>query len=70
MHYYQELQEFQNSLKNLSATITAARVLWNDENYAKLSQSVIEVANMSRAVVEAGERSQRSVNRFYDIASR
>ena len=70
MHYYQELQEFQNSLKNLSDTITAARVLWKDENYAKLSRSVIEVANMSRAVVEAGERSQRSVNRFYDIASR
>ena len=50
MEYYQELREFQNSLKNLSDTITAARVLWNDENYAQLSQSVIEVANMSRAV--------------------
>ena len=69
MEYYQELREFQNSLKNLSDTITAARVLWNDENYAQLSQSVIEVANMSRAVVEAGEKSQRSGNRFHEIAS-
>lgn len=69
MSSYQELKGFEDAIRNLSMTIRAAGALWKDEKYTELSQSVIQVANLSKRVLEAGERSERSASNFDSIAA-
>lgn len=69
MGYYRELQEFQDAVRKLSVTVQAASALWKDEHFSQLSASVVQIANMSRNVIEAGERSKRSAEEFDRIAN-
>lgn len=69
MSTYNELQKFQDAVRNLTITIRAVNALWRDEKYAELSQSVIDVAKLSRRVMEAGERCEQSAEKFERIAN-
>ena len=69
MGNYGELMAFELSVTKLGNAIKKASVLWQDENYRQLSDSVAQLGNKSRFVIETGRRSQRAVEEFERIAN-
>lgn len=59
---------FQEAAARLSQAIRKAAALWQDDNYRQLSNSVADLGKQTRSVLEAEERSRRSVARFEQIA--
>ena len=64
-----ELDQFQRSVKKLSAGVGKASNLWQDNKYQELSSSVSAVANMSRDVILSGEQCCSSIDKVDKIAS-
>lgn len=69
MGYGRELEEFENAVLRLKNAVYHASALWQDGNYAQLSQSVALVGNQSKIVAEAGRRSEHAVALFEEIAN-
>ena len=68
-HIRKELQIFQSSIKNLSAGISRASSLWQDEKFSELSASISEVANNSKNVMVTGDRCCSTIDKFDRIAA-
>lgn len=64
-----ELFQFQIAVERLAMAIRGASALWQDKNYEQLSRSIAHLGNQSRAVIEAGNRCQKSIDEFERIAN-
>lgn len=64
-----ELERFQNSVQKLGAEIKSASSLWKDPKYSELSSEVTQIANLSRTVLVAGDKSCEIINKFFKVAS-
>lgn len=64
-----DLGEFQSSIQKLGAGIKGASSLWKDPKYSELSSEVAQIANQSKTVLIAGDKSCENINRFFKVAS-
>lgn len=64
-----ELESFQSSVQKLGNGIKGASSLWKDPKYSELSSEMTQLANQSRTVLVAGDRSCESINKFFKAAN-
>lgn len=64
-----DLDGFQSSVQKLGTGIKAASSLWKDPKYSELSSEVTQIANLSRTVLVAGDKSCDVINKFFNVAS-
>ena len=64
-----ETQNFQDSVKKLSSSISKNGSLWKDNRFFALSASISEVAKQSMNVMVASERCCCSIDKFYEITA-
>lgn len=64
-----ELAVFQSSVQRLGAGIKSASSLWKDPKYSELSSEIMQIANLSRTVLVAGDKSCEVINKFFKVAS-
>jgi len=60
---------FRLSAKKVSESINKVGDIWKDSNYASLQKQMGELAKASKAVIENGERTCASADKFFEIAS-
>lgn len=68
-HIRRDLSDFQMSVQRLSAEIKGAASLWRDPKYSELSGEITQIANQSRNVLIAGDKSCEAIEKFFKIAS-
>ena len=64
-----ELAVFQSSVQKLGAGIKSASSLWKDPKYSELSSALTQIANLSRTVLVAGDKSCEVINKFFKVAN-
>ena len=64
-----DLDTFHASVKRLGYGVGKASVLWKDEKYTELSDSIRSIASMSKDVIITGNRCHDSISRFDSIAN-
>lgn len=64
-----DINNFQMSVQKLGTGIKAASVLWQDPKYSELYSEMTQIANLSRTVLIAGDKSCESIDKFFKIAS-
>ena len=64
-----DLDGFQSSVQKLGTGIKAASSLWKDPKYSELSSEITQIANLSRTVLVAGDKSCDVINKFFNVAS-
>lgn len=64
-----DIEEFEKSVRKLSATVGKAASLWGDAKFSELSVAVTEIANMSKDVIVTGERCCSSIDKLDKIAA-
>lgn len=64
-----DLDGFQSSVQKLGTGIKAASSLWKDPKYFELSSEITQIANLSRTVLVAGDKSCDVINKFFKVAS-
>jgi len=64
-----ELEGFQASVQELGVGIKGASSLWKDPKYSELSSEITQIANLSKTVLVAGDKSLESINKFFKVAS-
>ncbi|MDD3219581.1 MAG: hypothetical protein PHC41_11355 [Lachnospiraceae bacterium] len=64
---HREMQLLQASIRELSSGMEELSGIWKDEKYKKLSESVREVAQESRQVLQAGEKAAEKIRDFQSI---
>lgn len=64
-----ELAVFQSSVQKLGAGIKSASSLWKDPKYSELSSEITKIANLSRTVLVAGDKSCEVINKFFKVAN-
>ena len=64
-----ELAVFQSSVQKLGAGIKSASSLWKDPKYSELSSEITQIANLSRTVLVAGDKSCEVINKFFKVAN-
>lgn len=64
-----DLDEFQKSVKKLSAGIGKAGSLWGDSKYSELSSAISVIANMSKSVIVSGDQCCSAIDKFDKIAA-
>ena len=63
-----DLNNFQISVQRLSSGIKAASSLWRDPKYGELASEITVIANQSRAVLVAGDKSCEAIEKFFEVA--
>ena len=53
----------------LGTGIKAASALWRDPKYSELSSEMTQIANLSKTVLTAGDKSCEAINKFFKVAS-
>ena len=43
--------------------------LWRDPKYSELSSEMTQIANLSKTVLTAGDKSCEAINKFFKVAS-
>ena len=64
-----DINNFQMSVQKLGTEIKVASALWQDPKYSELYSEMTQIANLSRAVLVAGDKSCESIDEFFKIAS-
>lgn len=64
-----ELESFQSSIQKLSTGIKSASSLWRDPKYSELSSEITQIANLSKTVLVAGDKSCEIINKFFKVAN-
>lgn len=64
-----DLSSFQISIQRLSSGIKGAASLWKDPKYSELAAEISQVANESRLVLVAGDKSCEAIEKFFKVAS-
>ena len=64
-----QLAVFQSSVQKLGAGIKSASSLWKDPKYSELSSEITQIANLSRTVLVAGDKSCEVINKFFKVAN-
>lgn len=64
-----DLSNFQISIQRLSSGIKGAASLWKDPKYSELAAEISQVANESRLVLVAGDKSCEAIEKFFKVAS-
>lgn len=64
-----DLSSFQISIQRLSSGIKGAASLWKDPKYSELATEISQVANESRLVLVAGDKSCEAIEKFFKVAS-
>ena len=64
-----ELESFRLSTIKLGENINSVSNLWKDSNYNSLHAKISELAKASKTVIESGERTCQSVDKFFNIAA-
>lgn len=64
-----DLSSFQISIQRLSTGIKGAASLWKDPKYSELAAEISQVANESRLVLVAGNKSCEAIEKFFKVAS-
>jgi hypothetical protein len=64
-----EIEGFKQSTAKLSTKINEAGSVWKDANYATLSSQIGELAKSSRTVIESGEKTCSSIDKFFTTAA-
>lgn len=64
-----DLSSFQISIQRLSTGIKGAASLWKDPKYSELAAEISQVANESRLVLVAGDKSCEAIEKFFKVAS-
>ena len=64
-----ELEVFRLSTGRLSRSINGVGDIWKDNNYASLQVQISELAKKSKTVIESGDRTCSSIDKFFSIAA-
>ena len=64
-----ELDSFRLSTMKISSGINGVSDIWNDGNYASLQTQIGELAKTSKMVIESGEKTCSSADKFFAIAA-
>lgn len=64
-----DLSGFQMSIQRLSSGIKGAASLWIDPKYSELAAEISQIANESRAVLVAGDKSCETIEKFFKVSS-
>ena len=64
----ENIEAFCFAAKKVSEKINEAGDIWRDSNYASLQKQMGELAKSSKAVIESGERTCESADKFFAIA--
>jgi len=64
-----EIENFKLSTGKISEKLNNANDIWNDSNYISLQTQVGELAKNSKTVIENGDRSCSSIDKFFAIAA-
>ena len=67
--FKKNIEYFEISVKKLSSDINQASSLWKDPKFSELSSSVGEIANQSRDIIVAADKSCASIDKFNKIAA-
>ncbi len=64
-----EIERFKLSTMKISEKINSVSDIWRDNNYASLQAQIGELAKNSKTVVESGEKTCSSIDKFFEIAA-
>lgn len=64
-----DLNRFQDIIRNLSMGVNRSGISWRDAQYAELAEQIQMLARSSKEVIQSGERCMEAMRRFQDIAS-
>nr|WP_300775986.1 hypothetical protein [uncultured Acetatifactor sp.] len=64
-----DINRFQDIIRNLSMGVNRSGISWRDAQYAELAGKIQSLASSSKDVIQAGERCMEAIRRFNDIAS-
>lgn len=64
-----DLSDFQVSIQRLSSGIKGTASLWQDSKYSGLVEEISQIADESRLVLIAGDKSCEAIENFFKIAS-
>lgn len=63
-----DMEQFQKSVKKLGQEINKASNIWSDKKFLELSNSVGEIAGISKNIILSGDRCCATIQRFFKIA--
>jgi len=63
------IDSFRLSTKKISERIRGVGDIWRDNNYSSLQKQMGELARASKSVIESGDKTCTSIDKFFDIAS-
>lgn len=63
------IDSFRLSTKKISERISGVGDIWRDNNYSSLQKQMGELARASKSVIESGDKTCTSVDKFFDIVS-
>ena len=62
------IDDFRLSTRKISEKINEAGDIWRDSNYSSLHRQIGELAKASKSVIESGDRTCTSIDKFFDIS--
>lgn len=62
------IENFKAATMKISYRINKAGEIWKDSSYASLQKQMGELAKASKLVIETGERTGTSIDKFFAIA--
>ena len=63
------IEAFKLSTRKISEKVNGVSEIWKDQSYANLQEQMGVLAKNSRAVIEYGDKTCASVDKFFEIAS-
>ena len=63
------IEGFHQAARKINDRINNVGDLWRDSNYASLQKQMGKLSKASRAVIEGGERTCASIDKFFSIAN-
>ena len=63
-----EIENFRASTGKISEKLNNVGDMWTDQNYASLSTQIQELAKHSKIIIESGDKSCTSIDKFFSIA--
>lgn len=64
-----ELEKFKFSTVKISERVNGVGNIWNDGNFVSLRVQIVDLAKASKTVIESGERTCSSMDKFFKIAA-
>jgi hypothetical protein len=63
-----DMAKYKNAIQRLAKSINSVSLLWNDDHFSDLNDSVREIATTSRELIDIGENYCSIVKKFSEIS--